>query len=129
MKQHAVQKSEFRTEEGARISIKQMTQAEAEEATKAMAGWRVADDEDLAVLKETNAEVRKILDESWAITAKKGMERDGPCELLENGKRTPLYDKPWNTLSDKEKDKILDKFFKLPEEKRAWEYSGSGPVA
>ena len=69
------------------------------------------------------------MDESWVIAAKKGLAQDGPCELdLESGKRTPLYDKPWGSLSQTEQIKIINKFYSLPESKRAWEYSGSGPV-
>ena len=126
MQKSASQTAEFRTAAGARISTKQMTQTEALEVK--MQGYHIADSKELAVLKETNKEVKKLLIESWILSGEKGLSRDGPCEILENGERKPLS-KSWSMLSKKKQDSVFNEFWKLPVEKRAWEYSGSGPVS
>lgn len=91
----------------------------------------VAGSNEVAVLiGKTDSKVRDIAIDRRIITSDTGLSYDGPCELLDNGERRPLYAGTWKTLSEKERDAVLDKsFYILAESKRAWENSGSGPVA
>ena len=61
---------------------------------------------------------------------KRGWRRTVRANLILKAESAHLwYDKPWGSLSQTEQIKIINKFYSLPESKRAWEYSGSGPVA
>ncbi len=98
-----------------------------------MPGWHIADSKVLAVLKETNLTVLDLLHKYWVMTSETGETEQlyyGPCELLENGARKPLLDKPWNSFSKVEQEAFLDSldvFDVLPESKRAWELPGGDP--
>lgn len=124
------QTTEFRTAGTVRISKVEMPQDKAIAATKNanMEGYHMADSIELALLKETNPEVRRLLEDAYVMTPEKGLKSSGPCEILENGSRRRLSEKSWGDLNKEEQDKLWEAFLKIPIANRAWEYEGAGPV-
>ncbi len=131
------QNAQFRTVDEARLSTKQKTRSEAIEYTETaiMDGWHIDNSKELAVLKNTNQAVLDLLKKGWIITGETGETeqlQEGPSDILENGERMPLYDKPWSALSKYEQDHVLyetnflNSIFSIKSEK-AWEVPGSNP--
>lgn len=109
------------------ISIDQITQSDAMETNTP--GWHIADSKELAVIKEMKKEIKSLMTESSVMTGEMGLSRDGPCRLdPKTGERIPMYDGQWNALSKEEQEAVMKEFLALPEQERAYEYSGDGPV-
>jgi hypothetical protein len=73
--------SKFRLGEGNLMFSKiQMTQAEALEKAKVIKGYHVTSDIEIDILERKNSEVKLLVDKSYIVTSKRGLQHGGPFE-------------------------------------------------